>query len=56
MDMNLDVSGEYFQQKKALLSQCLGLSEELLGSLENWESFPDILARREDVIRKLKEL
>lgn len=47
---------EYFLRKKALLKQCLSLSEELFSSLENWESWPDILARREKVLLQLAAL
>ncbi len=49
-------SNEYHQQKKALLKQCLTLSEELIGSIESWDSVPDIMSRKEDAIRQLKEL
>lgn len=39
-----------------LLDQCLTLSEELISSIENWETLPDLLSRRETVILELKEL
>lgn len=54
MDNNL--SKEYFQKKKELLKQCLHLSEELIGSLEDWDSVPDIMSRKEASILQLKAL
>jgi len=54
--MTIHTSYEYLQQKKALLKQCLNLSEELISSIEEWESVPDLISRREAVILQLKEL
>lgn len=54
--MSINTAYEYLQQKKALLKQCLNLSEELIGSIEAWDSVPDIISKRDDVIRQLKEL
>lgn len=54
--MNINSSDEYYMQKKALLKQCLDLSEELISSLDDWESLSDILSRREAVILEIKEL
>jgi len=54
--MIINTSYEYLQQKKALLKQCLNLSEELISSIDEWESVPDIISRREAVILQLKEL
>ena len=53
--MNTNPAIEYYIQKKALLKQCLTLSEELISSLEDWESLSDILERREAMIEQLKE-
>lgn len=54
--MSIYTSFEYLQQKKALLKQCLHLSEELISSIDEWESVPDIISRREAVILELKKL
>ncbi len=54
--MSTNPSNDYFLQKKALLNQCLLLSEELQSSLEDWEALSDILERRETAIQQLKEL
>lgn len=54
--MTINTSYEYLQQKKALLKQCLNLSEELISSIDEWESVPDIISSREAVILQLKEL
>ena len=54
--MIINTSYEYYQQKKALLKQCLHLSEELIGCIDEWESVPDIISKREVVILQLKEL
>ncbi|HWQ79245.1 MAG TPA: flagellar protein FliT [Anaerovoracaceae bacterium] len=47
---------EYYHKKKALLKQCLDLSEKLPPSIENWESVPGLLSDREAVLLQLKEL
>lgn len=54
--MNSNISNQYYQQKKILLKQCLQLSEELIGSMEDWDSIPDIMLRKEAAILQLKEL
>lgn len=54
--MSINTSFEYLQQKKALLKQCLNLSEELISSIDEWESVPDLISRREAVILQLQEL
>ncbi len=54
--MSINTAYEYVQQKKALLKQCLTLSEELLSSIEEWDPVPDIVKQREAVIMQLKEL
>ncbi len=54
--MNIKSSNEYFRQKKSLLEQCLALSEELISSIESWESVPDVMARKEAAIMNLKDL
>jgi hypothetical protein len=54
--MSIATPNEFFLQKKSLLKQCLNLSEELISNLEEWESFDDILKKREDVIEQIKEL
>lgn len=54
--MSINTAYEYLQQKKALLKQCLNLSEELIGSIEEWDSVPDIISQREVLIRELKVL
>ena len=54
--MSINTSYEYLQQKKALLKECLHLSEELISGIDEWESVPDIISRREAVILQLKEL
>lgn len=54
--MNSNISIQYYQQKKILLKQCLQLSEELIGSMEDWDSVPDIMSRKEAAILQLKEL
>lgn len=54
--MSINTAYEYLQQKKALLKQCLNLSEELISSIEEWDSVPDIISRREVVIQQLKTL
>ncbi len=54
--MSINTSFEYLQQKKALLKQCLNLSEELISSIDEWESVPELISRREAVILQLKEL
>lgn len=54
--MSINTSYEYYQQKQALLKKCLALSEELISSIENWDSVPEIVAKREAVIQDLKTL
>jgi len=54
--MTIDMLEEYYHTKKSLLRQCINISEEFLNSLENWELFPNIMSRREEVIQKLKQL
>lgn len=54
--MSVNTSYEYYQQKKALLKECLTLSEELISSIEDWDSVPDLVSKREAVILALKEL
>lgn len=54
--MSINTAYEYLQQKKALLKQCLALSEELIGSIKDWEAVPEIVSKREAVIQQLKEL
>lgn len=54
--MSSNPSNEFFRQKITLLKQCLALSEELISSIENWETLPDLLSRREAVIQELKAL
>jgi hypothetical protein len=54
--MSINTAYEYLQQKKALLKQCLTLSEELISSIKGWEAVPEIVSKREAVILQLKEL
>jgi hypothetical protein len=54
--MGISATDEYFLQKKTLLEQCLSLSEELISSIESWESLSDILSGRETVLLQIKEL
>ena len=54
--MSVHTSYEYYQQKKALLKECLTLSEELISSIEEWDSVPDLVSKREAVILTLKRL
>jgi len=54
--MSIKTAYEYLQQKKALLTQCLHLSEELISGIEAWDCVPEIIAKRETVIEQLKEL
>ena len=54
--MDTKNSNEYFLQKIQLLKQCISLSEELLSSLEDWESLNEILAKRGAVIQQLQNL
>lgn len=54
--MNTNVANDYFHQKKALLEQCLHLSEELCSSVADWDSVPDVMARKEAAIMQLKDL
>ena len=54
--MSINTAYEYLQQKKALLKQCLNLSEELISNIEEWDTVPDIIAKREVVIQQLKSL
>jgi hypothetical protein len=54
--MSINTAYEYLQQKKALLKQCLTLSEELISSIKGWEAVPEIVSKREAVIQQLKEL
>lgn len=54
--MSIDTTNDYFQQKKALFKECLSLSEELISSLEDWESLSDILSKRELIIQQLESL
>lgn len=54
--MGINTAYEYLQHKKALLKQCLNLSEELIGSIKEWDSVPDIISKREVVIQQLKML
>ena len=56
IQMSINTSFEYLQQKKALLKQCLNLSEELISSIDEWETVPDLISRREALILQLKEL
>jgi hypothetical protein len=54
--MSINTAYEYLQQKKALLKQCLTLSEELISSIKGWEAVPEIVSKREAVILQLSEL
>lgn len=54
--MTINTAYEYVQQKKALIKQCLNLSEELLSSIEEWDPVPAIVEKREALILQLKEL
>ncbi|MDD3168207.1 MAG: hypothetical protein PHC91_01930, partial [Eubacteriales bacterium] len=54
--MSIHTSYEYYQKKKALLKQCLTLSEELISNLDDWDSVPDLVSKREAVIQDLKNL
>ena len=54
--MNIHTSYEYYQKKKALLKQCLALSEDLISSIKEWEAVPAIVSDREALIQELKEL
>lgn len=54
--MGINASDEYFLKKKALLKECLHFSEELIGSIESWESVPDIIAGKEAAVLQLSEL
>lgn len=54
--MRTNTAYEYLQQKKALLKQCLTLSEELISSIKGWDAVPEIVSKREAVIRQLAEL
>lgn len=52
--MNANASNEYFSIKITMLKQLLRLSEELISSLEDWESMDGILKKREVVIHNLQ--
>ena len=54
--MKSTTSNDYFSQKIALLKQCLDLSEEFIGSIEDWQSLAGILVRRQEVIKKIQVL
>ncbi len=54
--MSINTAYEYIQKKKALLKQCLTLSEELISSIKGWEAVPEIVSKREAVILQLSEL
>lgn len=54
--MSINTTYEYVQQKKALLKQCLNLSEELLSSIDEWDPVSEIVEKREVLILQLKEL
>ena len=46
----------YFEEKAKLLTQCIKISEEVLGSLESEEDLHTLILRRENVILQLKTL
>ncbi|MGI6727414.1 MAG: hypothetical protein ACOX4P_02480 [Anaerovoracaceae bacterium] len=54
--MKCNDSNEFFSKKIRLLKRCLFISEELLSSIDDWESLEYILSQRENVILELKEL
>jgi len=54
--MSVNTSYEYYKQKKALLKECLTISEELMSSIEGWDSVPDLVSKREAMILELKKL
>ena len=53
--MGKDIN-EYFLIKTQLLKQCISLSEEILSSIEDWESLNEIIFRRGKIIQKLENL
>lgn len=52
----MDLTQEYYQKKKALLNQCLRLSEDIASGLEQWENLAGILLERESLLDQIKEL
>ena len=54
--MSNNVSNDYFTQKKALLKECVSLSEELLSNLDNINMINEILSKRSDKIVQLQKL
>ncbi|HPO04876.1 MAG TPA: hypothetical protein PLV37_05115 [Bacillota bacterium] len=51
-----DRHSDYYSNKMVFLKQYLHISEELLSSIENWESYDIHLAAREAVLEDLQEL
>ncbi len=54
--MSTNTSFEYYRKKKALLKECLTLSEELISSIDDWDAIPVIIRKREALIDELKTL
>ncbi|MDD2189677.1 MAG: flagellar protein FliT [Eubacteriales bacterium] len=54
--MSINTSFEYYRKKKALLKECLALSEELISSIEDWDAIPVIITKREALIGELRDL
>ena len=53
IDMN---SNEYFERKKALLKECVTLSEEMLSNINEIDKINNILLKRSEKIHLLQEL
>ena len=47
---------EYYMSKMTLLKQLLGINEEFMSNLENWESYEEHLSQRAAVIVDLQRL
>lgn len=54
--MNDMDSNEYFEKKKALLKECVSLSEEMLSNISKIDTIKSILVRRSEKIRLLQDL
>lgn len=49
-------SNEYFNQKRALLKECVSLSEELLGNIGDLDAVNNALEKRSEKIRQIQAL
>lgn len=50
------VSNDYFTQKKALLKECVSLSEDLLSNIQDISAITEILSKRSEKISQLQKL